>query len=153
MLRCAVGRGEDGMILIQEADRLNAHSPLGIFSRSEWYLISSLPAFKKIGELTTKIQSEQLLLYLCRACLRSASICSSLSSLFRGWLGFQCFILDTSLTRWSQSIIDLHFISKSPMWLSRNLTAARLWENTPGGNSIFAFRSPTRPRPNPSSAF
>lgn len=128
--------GEDGMILIQEADRLNAHSPLGIFSRSEWYLISSLPAFKKIGELTTKIQSEQLLLYLCRVCLRNASICSSLSSLFRGWLGFQYFTLDTSLTRWSQSIIDLHFISKSPTWAPRNLTGAWLWEKTPGENCV-----------------
>ena len=38
---------EDGVILIQEGDRLYAHDPLGFLGQSEWYLISSSQAFKK----------------------------------------------------------------------------------------------------------
>jgi len=93
------------------------HTHTHLLTQSIWNFSASLhdiwspseQLLRHAGELTTKTPS----CCLCRVCLKNASICSNLSSSSRGLLGFPCFTLDTSSTRWSPSIIDPHSISKS----------------------------------------
>lgn len=112
----AVWQSEQGQSDINPARRQTlCTQPIRIFSQSAWYLISSLPAFKKycwVNHWNTIWTPPAVCVCVCRVCLKNASICSSLSSSSRGWSGFRCFIQDTSLTRWSLPITDLLFTSK-----------------------------------------
>lgn len=110
---------------------LRTHGLLRIFSQVR--VMCDRLLSRNVVEFTTK----KPLCCVRRVCPKNASTCSNRSSSSRGWLGFLCFILDTSSTRWSPSIIDPHSISECSRW-----KCPLFWNVVPGcglleKNSLF----------------